>query len=123
MKKTLMTTEMQLERAKLAKEKEELLKKLEILTSNISLLDKFCGNGRGEPTPRLKDAPPKVMEAMRRFTLRELSEQIKQRYPGIEFSDKSVAKPVKEAVKRGQAKLVQPNLGSKTQAVYEWAAD
>ena len=123
MKKSWMATEMQQERQKLVTEKDQLLKNLEIVTSNIALLDKFCGSGKREPTPRLIDAAPQAMEAMKRFTRSELAERIKQEHPSLEFAEGSLGKPLTIALKAGRVKLVQPNLGSKTQAVYEWAVN
>ena len=117
------TDEIKRERERLVKEKDDLLKRLEVLSSNILLLDKFCGNGKREPTPRLNDAAQQVMQAVKRFTMRELADQIRQRYPAMDFSEKSVAKPLQTAIKGGQVKLVQPNIGSKTQAIYEWVKD
>ena len=117
------TIELKREREKLARERDELLKKLEILNSNISLLDKFCGDGVREPMPRLNNAAPQVMKSVKRFTARELADQIRQQYPGMDFSEKSVGKPLQTAIKAGQVKLVQPNIGSKTQAIYEWVED
>jgi len=123
MKIPLIISEMKHEREKLAKEREELLKRVDHLTSNIALLDKYCGNGSREPTPRLIDAAAQIMKSMKRFTKGQLAERVKHEYSALDFNVKSIGKPLSVAIKTGKVKLIQPNLGSKTQAVYEWIAD
>jgi hypothetical protein len=118
-----MQHEMEQERLKLVQDKERLLKQLDIVTSNIALLDKFSENGNQEPTPPLIKAAPQVMETMKRFTRRELLDRITQEFPGLHFSEHSLSKPISRAIASGVVRIIQPNIGSKTQAVYEWVKE
>jgi len=108
---------------RLTNEKNELTRKLEIVASNLSVLMKVYNNSANEVVPTLGVAALEAMKSLKRFTRRELTQRIQHTHPGIKFNEASVVKPIKNALKAGHIKMVVPNQGNKTQAIFEWVKD
>jgi len=58
------------------------------------------------------------MKALGQFTKNDVVAWVKQQYPKLEFSDKSMQRPLRDMVDSGQVVLLKKNQGSKSQAVY-----
>jgi hypothetical protein len=71
------------------------------------------------PIP-LKEASRRAMMELERFTERQLASKVREKWPDLGFNDKSLRKPMKKAVEDGLIRQIQPNIGNKSQAIYEW---
>lgn len=118
------TSKIDLELKRLVEEKNDLVRKLEIIGSNIALLHKVSGNGNEDQSPpTLGVAALAAMQGLKRFTRTELADRIKHLYPGMEFNHASVVKPIKQAIEKAQVRVAQASQGNKRQSIYEWVME
>jgi hypothetical protein len=107
---------------------------LEITESNLELLreikpkqqtaDEILNNISTKkllemPDISVSDAFVEGMKILQQFTKDALVTWVRNRYPALEFSDRSLGRPLRELMAKGQIRVIKPNQGNKTQAVYE----
>ena len=112
----------------------EVQHQLEIIESNLELLNEMkpkASSGQftlplNSATKELLETPAvpigmtmiEGMKALGQFTKNDVVAWVKQQYPKLEFSDKSMQRPLRDMVDSGQVVLLKKNQGSKSQAVY-----
>ena|SRR5665213_1527988 len=67
---------------------------------------------------KITDAVIEAMRDLRQFTRVSVENWITHKYPNLEFSPKSIQKPLRDMIIRGQVFKIKDNIGSKTLAVY-----
>ena len=119
---------------------EETRHNLEILQAKLSVLRELGGADGAVKAKQTK--PPKVakadvlarasksltimtagtegMKALGEFTRPELEVWVRNKYPQLKFTRKSLDKPIRKAILDGQAQVIMANAGSKTHAHYKW---
>lgn len=70
------------------------------------------------PAVTVREAVRAAATAMRKFTRPSLVEWIKTNHPTLEFSPKSVDRPLNEMVDKGEVVILKKNIGRKSHAVY-----
>jgi hypothetical protein len=67
---------------------------------------------------KMEDAVREAVRNLRHFTRYSLVDWITKNHPSLEFSPKSVGKPLQEMLKRGEVQMIKKNVGNKSPAVY-----
>jgi hypothetical protein len=114
------------------------LRQIEIIESNLQLLNDFKPKSSHEVFTRLDQAKastkqllelPSVsinesfvsaIKTLRQFTRNDLGAWVRNKYPNLNFSDKSSARPLRAMMEKGEVIMIKPNQGNKTPAVYEY---
>jgi hypothetical protein len=122
--------------AQLEEEKREIMERaqqeVEVLDAMIGSLKKTNRNAENHQNgslrvnpgiPSLREASYEAMKALGRFTERATANHIREMYSDLNFSDKSLRKPMKRARQEQLIRQVQPSRGNKSQAIYEWIAN
>jgi hypothetical protein len=73
------------------------------------------------PSIKLADAVEKAAVALRQFKREDLEDWIRSNYPQMQFSRKSVDRPMRDLMAAGKIILLRPNTGNKIPAIYGWA--
>lgn len=60
------------------------------------------------------------MKTLGQFTRPELEAWVRSKYPHLKFTRKSLDKPVRAAILKGQAQVTQQNTGNRSHAHYKW---
>jgi hypothetical protein len=125
----------------LEKERGEVRQKIEILQrqlasieSKLELIAELKGEGFNAPLiltnnsakallaadnlPSIHAVLTEGMKALRQFTKTDVIAWARLKYPKLQFSEKSIFRPLNDLIKNGEVKLIRKNQGSKTQAVY-----
>lgn len=71
-----------------------------------------------KPAITLAKVAPEAMKALGRFSKRDVMAWINKRHPGLSFKIKSLDKIFIRL--KDNVRMVTPNVGSKTPAIYEW---
>ena len=121
--------ELEEKRNSLREQISKLQHQLEITESNLDLLMEMRPKKQTVDeilTKKLLESPAisvseafiEGMRALQQFTKDALVTWVRNRYPSLEFSEKSLGRPLRDMILRGEVELIKPNQGSKTQAVY-----
>ena len=70
------------------------------------------------PSIAIGEALKEGMRALVQFTKSDVVRWVQKTYPALEFSVKSMQRPLKEMMDTGEAELLKLNQGSKSQAIY-----
>lgn len=68
----------------------------------------------------LADAATEGMKVLGEFSKRQLYNWMRSKYPGLQFSIKSLDRVFAQSISKGKVELTKKNIGSKFPAVYQW---
>ena len=68
----------------------------------------------------LAEAATEGMKALGEFSKRQLYNWMRNKYPGLQFSIKSLDRVFGQVISKGKVHLIKKNIGNKYPAVYQW---
>ena len=102
-------------------------RELELLNAQLSVLSKVDPSAEPKAAALVADervsltkAGPDAMEALGQFTKREVAHWIRDKYPSLTFSIKSLDRVFAKAIADKKVEIVKPNIGNKFPAIYGW---
>jgi hypothetical protein len=76
--------------------------------------------GDDAPTVKVANVAREGITALPQFTRPSLVDWIRKQYPNLDFSPKSIGKPLQEMLQSGEVVMIRENAGNKTPAVYAY---